>query len=143
MIVLLVRGNILLASVTLGPGRWKPSRARPWLTRVDSCHLGSYHCLVTGAGTGSASQDPASSLPPSGQRSPAGLSPEGCLRHLWFWEPCGGPASGWALCSGLLSDVTGTANITDSCPVEGEYLGDGWQAQALQCPLLTSHWEQG
>lgn len=99
MIILLVRGSILLANVTLRPGGQKPSRANPWLMPVDSCHLGPYHCLVIGAGAGSASQDPASLLPSSGQRSPAGLSPGDCLGTLSSWSSVvGQPQDGlWAV----------------------------------------------
>lgn len=72
MIILLVQGSILLASVTLRLGRQKSSRASPWLMPVDSCHLGPYHCLVIGAGAGSASQGPASLFPSSGRGAQLG-----------------------------------------------------------------------
>lgn len=82
MITLLVRGSILLASVTLRLGQQEPSRASPWLMPVDSYHLGPYHCLGLGAGAGSASQDPASLL----SHPLAREAQLGCL-HGTVWVP--------------------------------------------------------
>ena len=92
---------------------------------VDSCHLGPYRCLVTGAGAGSASQDPASLLPPSGQKSPAGLSPRDCLGTvlvlgaLW-WVSLRMGCGLWA------PGIPDRAHIADGHPVEGEGLEGDW-----------------
>lgn len=44
--------------------------------------------------------------------------------------------------SGLLSNLADTTTISEDYPVEGEGLGDDWEAQAFYCPLLSSHLEQ-
>lgn len=105
---------------------------------VDSCHLGPYHCLVTDAGAGSASQDPASFLPPSGQKSPAGLSPRDCLGTvlvlgaLW-WVSLRMGFGPWA------PNVIDTVNMADGYPVEGEGLGGD---RFFSVPFSAATWSK-
>lgn len=104
---------------------------------VDSCHLGPYHCLVIGAGAGSASQNPASSLPSS--EEPSWAVSRRLSRHPEFLELCGRSGPGWALGSGLLSGLTDTANVAEG----EEGLREDWEAQGcVTVPFSAAIWSK-